>query len=584
MIKASLKRLPVALCLCLSAGVWANINPLQVNELITHAVQTHPLVSSAVADKVAAAEGVTAAKLGFLPTPTVQSTHDSDDGQVTSIVIRQPLWTGGRLTASVNQAINDDKAAAAYVLERQNEVAKNTIDIWRDYIYALSLQDLYQGNIRQLGEFEEMMNRRVAQGISARIELDLVTNRILQDQNALQGAIEQQKIAEARLEQLIGQPIAARVETLQLGDLVRLAKEGSADFATLAFGGVSQTHPSVIRQHYTVESAKHEVKAQRASRYPTVFVQFENDYYHKSRRHADDVMFGLSYDPGAGFSNLALARASEARVQSLAHSQEASRRTVMENIQTQYQQFVSARDQELSLAAAVSGAQIVLDSYRRQFIAGRKSWLEVLNAVRDQSQYEQQLRQTQAQMVASYYKLQVDFGVMPWQQMPAQALLEPSVDFSPVRTAREWVGEQQAYWQNRLNQPQESTSTIASEGAMISDVGTGVAVWQYDGDEPVIALPDDTDSDFTNDGVSDEVPPSEEALPLPSLDPYDQFPEIVPEPTAQAMPEVFETVATQETQHDQGEQNISQDDIWHDDSAHQETRPKSHLPVGSSQR
>ncbi|WP_164172281.1 TolC family protein, partial [Streptococcus pneumoniae] len=73
---------------------------------------------------------------------------------------------------------------------------------------------------------------------------------------------------------------------------------------------------------------------------------------------------------------IALAKASEARVQSLIQSQEAVRRTVMENIQTQYQQFISARDQELSLTAAVAGAQIVLNSYRRQFIAGRKSWLE----------------------------------------------------------------------------------------------------------------------------------------------------------------------------------------------------------------
>lgn len=450
MPKVFLRIFPISLVLSLMAhGALADIDPLHIDELIDRAVQTHPLVGSAMADKQATTEGVSAAKLGFLATPSVQSTYNSDDGHITSLVIRQPLWTGGRLTANVNQAINDDKVAIAHILERQNEVAKTTIDTWKDYIYALSLQDLYVANIRQLDEFEQMMTRRVSQGISARIELDLITNRILQDKNSLQGAIEQRKIAEARLEQIIGQPISRiMADGLQLTDLTHIAKQGSVDFTNLAFGNVSLTHPSVMHQHYAVASAKHEMTAQRASRYPTIFVQYEHNYHHRNHKQMDDIMFGLSYDPGAGLSNLALARAAKAKVHSLVQSQEASRRTVMENIQTQYQQFISARDQEQSLMAAVAGAQIVLDSYRRQFIAGKKSWLEVLNAIRDKSQYEQQLRQIQVQMVTSYYQLLVDFGLMPWQQAMMGNILEPSADFSLVRTVQAWVRKHQKNQQN----------------------------------------------------------------------------------------------------------------------------------------
>ena len=57
----------------------------------------------------------------------------------------------------------------------------------------------------------------------------------------------------------------------------------------------------------------------------------------------------------------------------------------------------------------------MLKSYERQFIAGRKNWLDVLNAAREESQYKQQLLQTQIQMVAAFYKLQIDLGQMPWQ-------------------------------------------------------------------------------------------------------------------------------------------------------------------------
>ncbi|UNU73749.1 TolC family protein [Moraxella nasovis] len=411
-LKVALGFAIVSLCNQAVAGV----NPIQVNELISYAVQTHPLISAARADQQATTEGVTAAKLGFFPTPSLSTSHNNANGITTSLIVRQPVWTGGKLTADVNRAIYDDKAATAKILEQQNTVAKNAIDIWQGYIYSLALQELYVSNLKQLDEFEAMMKRRVAQGASAKIELELITNRILQDQNALQGAIEQQKIAEARLEQLIGQPIERIESGLSLAKMTQEVKKNAANFGQLAFGDISRTHPIVIRQQYEIEAARQDVKAQKANYYPKLYVQYENNYHHRTRDHSDDVMVGVSYDPGAGFSNLALSRASESRVQSLTQSQEAARRTVMENIQTQYQQFISAKDQELSLTAAVGGAQIVLNSYRRQFIAGRKSWLEVLNAVREQSQYEQQLRQVQAQMIASFYKLQVDFGLMPWQQ------------------------------------------------------------------------------------------------------------------------------------------------------------------------
>lgn len=416
------------------------INPMDVNAVLDKAVSTHPLVGSAMADEEAAREGVSAAKLNFLPTPSIGTGYDSERGTVSKISIRQPLWSGGQLTANVNQAIYDNKAATAYVHEQKNTVAKNTIDIWQSYIYAIALQDLYTQNLARLGEFEAMMKRRVEQGVSAKIELDLVTNRILQDQHAFQAAQEQERIAAARLEQMLGEPIAKGGKNVPLNTLVRYAKEQSVNFSEMAFSDMSQTNPSVIRQRFAVEAARQEVKAQQATRYPKVYAQYERAYYHREGNSKGDLSWGVSYDPGAGFSNIALERASQARVQSLIQTAEVARRTAMESIQTQYQQFVSSRDQELSLITAVAGAQIVVNSYQRQFIAGRKSWLEVLNAVKEQSGYQQQLLQTQAQMVANFYKLQVDFGLMPWQDIGFA--VKPVEEFHPSLQFSQWLNYQ----------------------------------------------------------------------------------------------------------------------------------------------
>ena len=70
------------------------------------------------------------------------------------------------------------------------------------------------------------------------------------------------------------------------------------------------------------------------------------------------------------------------------------------------------------MIAAVDGARIVKESYERQFIAGRKSWLDVLNAVREQEQFAAELVQARVDFIAAYYRLKLGVGLLPWQQKP----------------------------------------------------------------------------------------------------------------------------------------------------------------------
>ena len=428
--------------MCFTMTAQAAVEDLQINSLVAQAIQTHPLVGSARASQQATTEGINAAKLNLLPTPSVSSGYDRDNDFVSQVTLRQPLWTGGKLTADVNQAIFDDKAAVEYIYEQQNLVAKTTIDAWQSYIQAVAKQSVHVNNLKELSEFEAMMQRRVGQGVSARIELDLVTNRILQEQTSYQATVEQQRIAAARLEQIIGQPFSKMNVTSvpNIEVLVEQAKRQSVDFEKMAFDRAGFYNPTVVKEHFQIESAKQGVEAQQAARYPTIYAQYEHAYYHKDNENDGKFSLGLSYAPGAGFSNFALARASQAQVNSLVQNQEAARRNVIENIQVQYQQFVSAKDRETSLVAAVAGAQIVVSSYRRQFIAGRKSWLEVLNAVREHNDYQIQLVQTRAEMLGAFYKLQVDFGIMQWQQFSHNR--KPVTLFSPTNSVKQWLKKQ----------------------------------------------------------------------------------------------------------------------------------------------
>lgn len=157
--------------LYLTVSTQAVVNDIQINSLIGQAIQTHPLVGSARASQQATTEGITAAKLNLLPTPSVSSGYDNESDFISQITLRQALWTGGELTANVNQAIFDDKAAVENIYEQQNTVAKIAIGAWKDYIQALAQQNIHSETLNQLSGFDASMQRRVNQGVSARIEL-----------------------------------------------------------------------------------------------------------------------------------------------------------------------------------------------------------------------------------------------------------------------------------------------------------------------------------------------------------------------------------------------------------------------------
>ena len=69
-----------------------------------------------------------------------------------------------------------------------------------------------------------------------------------------------------------------------------------------------------------------------------------------------------------------------------------------------------------ALKKAVEGSKVVQDSYERQYIAGRKQWLDLLNALLEVQQYGVDLAQTKVSMIAGYYRVQLGLGQLTWQQ------------------------------------------------------------------------------------------------------------------------------------------------------------------------
>ena len=90
---------------------------------------------------------------------------------------------------------------------------------------------------------------------------------------------------------------------------------------------------------------------------------------------------------------------------------ETTQREVIEAFQNDREDIVASHKRVRALLRAVAGSEAVLASYQRQFQGGKKSWLDLLNAVRELTQNEYALADAKTSLMGAVYRYQVRAGI-----------------------------------------------------------------------------------------------------------------------------------------------------------------------------
>jgi hypothetical protein len=125
------------------------------------------------------------------------------------------------------------------------------------------------------------------------------------------------------------------------------------------------------------------------------------------------VFAGLSYTPGAGFANAVEAQALSTRIAKSEQGVLVALKDSQETLQNDREEFLNANAQISALEKSVDGSDMVLASFERQFQANRKTWLDLLNQVRELAQYEYTLADAQASLVGSRLRLEINMDYKP---------------------------------------------------------------------------------------------------------------------------------------------------------------------------
>jgi adhesin transport system outer membrane protein len=382
--------------------------------LLRQAAEHHPAIRGARLDADAAAQDVASARLARWPTVSAtMETHGSNVATSSSraLNVEQTLWDAGRVRARIAEASSLAEVSRTRLLAVRQSLWLEVVAAWQSQLAAQGRAEVARKTLQRLDNYRAIMRRRVEAQASPVIELELVDARIVQTQVELNQAEAARAMAVARLAQLSGW------SGLQERLLPAMADAGPVQSITpwlqgLALETAALDSPSVAMARFDAEAARSRLAAKEAEKYPQVYARVSQPIGSRvvSGDRGAAVFVGLRYTPGAGFSNWSESRSLSLRAQSADEAVESARREVVYALDADRAELSAAVTRLAAAEGSVSGSELVLASYLRQFQGARKTWQDVLNAARELAQNEYARIDVQATLVGALARLQVRLG------------------------------------------------------------------------------------------------------------------------------------------------------------------------------
>lgn len=353
----------------------------ELAQAIQLAADTHPSIAAARASARAAGADVRSAKWLRFPSISVEgslldTSANASNGQV---VVDQPLWTGGRISGTIKRVSAQRGAASAVYDEAVLSIASGTAQAFYEVHRWRGRADILGESLVEHNRLVDTMQRRYAQEISPLSDLELARSRALQVQMQILAARAQEASALNRLREFVSDPL------FTIGNLPAPSSETSwpvfdDDAVTSQAFSFS---PVLKRLGFERQASSAQVRVARASILPQLSSQ-----YSYSGNFGHRVGLVLKAQTDGGLSRFASADAAVQRAKASELQTAAGERQVRDQVFTLLREYESATSRLDGSKAASLASQSVMESYMRQFTSGRRTWIDVMNAVRETSTAE----------------------------------------------------------------------------------------------------------------------------------------------------------------------------------------------------
>ncbi len=393
-----------------------------MQEALAEAYATNPTLQTARAQLRATDEGVPAALAGWRPqvvvsmsaghgfgtneqrSPGIPPSYQSLNRTLTAeqAQVTQPIYTGGKVTASVHKAKNTVIATRAQLLATEESVLFNTVQAYVNVVQDEQLLQIDIGNEQILTKQLQSTNDRFRVG-------ELTRTDVAQAEAALASATAQRETAEGTLqaaratyEQLVGEP----PEHLMAPQPIKLPVPSLEDARRMA----DKNNPNVVAALFNDAAARDAFDVAYSALMPTVNIQASafrnyNEVFPGLIENGGQILGNLNvpiYQGGSEYAAIRQARQQEIQARKQLEDQ---RRTAVQEAAAAWEQLAAARASIASNRSAVRANEIAVEGLEREALVGSRTTLDVLIGVQSLLSAQTALVQSLAGLVTSSYQV-----------------------------------------------------------------------------------------------------------------------------------------------------------------------------------
>lgn len=392
-------------CLLLQAG------PAVAGDGVVFAMrstaQANPQVASKLAELKSLGFRVDEAKAARFPSMSVEARTLDESTNRGLLRLQQPLWAFGRIDGAIDLAGEKEKVGRLELLDLRRRLIEEAASVYTNLYGSRRRVKVAEESIAELDSLSRMIQRRQEGGVAASADVRLAASRLTQ----------------ARL---LRQQLLSQVEKLQY-DLSALARqsfqggeqvpESLVDLPSPArlIDMLETNHAGLLVRQGRLEVIRAEVSLRKAELMPTVSARVDRDIAPRANATGDHLRYGLVIEgrlEGGGFVGMRRIEAETARIQGAQEDIEAIRVESRQRLDRLLSERNLQRETTASHEGVVESVRETLASFVRQYDAGRKSWVDVLNTQRELAEAQQQLELARSAWIDASLRIAAMLGLL----------------------------------------------------------------------------------------------------------------------------------------------------------------------------
>lgn len=352
--------------------------PVPLSQAVEKALNDSPLVLASKAELVALDSDYRGAKWLRYPNLTADllaatrgSTIADADGLAVNLALEQPIWNGGLIGNRIDVARETRQVGYNALREVRLAVMIGVVNAYFDVVFANQRAAVLEQGLADHAVFVASIERRVAQEVSPFTDLRLARTRVRQLEIELAATREASEAAYLRLIEFVGEDVPR--PTAPSSDIFDIVPPEQ-----IALSEGLACSPTIAVRRSQIDVAEAQRRAAKSDLFPQLLLQLSQNEITGAR-----AALVLRATTGSGLAKLSAIDSADARIaQSIAELGQSDR-----EIRTQLRrEYIALRANRLRAENGEASVAATLDlqaSYRRQFVAGRRSWLDLLNTARE---------------------------------------------------------------------------------------------------------------------------------------------------------------------------------------------------------